>query len=357
MDLAESPGSSMEVSCPACAARYTADDSKLRGKTARMRCRACDTVWLVSGPSSASSVAETAGDLDNTAPRAAVQRRGAERERRDLFASRPLEDGGVKETVRPPPPYAPSEARPRSGTSGVAARNENSVLFKVTDVLGPAGTARVKTPEPSASPASFGAASPSSHAPPGRDGRDDSGVIDLKALSSVPPRANRAPAPMLFGASEAPPAFARDISASSSSYPQQPGAAAKSKARTFGMIAAGFAVVAMCGLGVAVAFGGSNPPPKAAAAPTPPPPPAPPPVVTPPAPDPAPAASTETKEESKKTATGKKHRGGKGGTKAAAAGVITNKTPPPPAAKVKPADPCGCHGDFNCILACTAGKK
>lgn len=339
----------MEVSCPACAARYTADDSKLRGKTARMRCRACDTVWLVSGPSSASSFAATAGDLDNTAPRAAIQRRGAERERRDLFASRPLEDGGVKETLRPPPPFA--------GTSGVAARNENSVLFKVTDVLGPAGTARVKTPEPSAPLASFGAASPSSYAPPGRDGRDDSGVIDLKALSTAPPGPNRAPAPMLFGASEPPPAFARDISGSSSSYPHQPGAVAKSKVRTFGMIAAGFAVVALCGLGVAVAFGGENPPPKAVAAPAPPPPPAAPPVVTAaPAPEPAPTtAASETKEE-KKTTSGKKRRAGKGGK--ATAGVITNKTPPPPpAAKVKPADPCGCHGDFNCILACTAGKK
>ena len=40
----------MDVTCPACAARYTADEQKLRGKTARMRCRACDTVWLVSGP-------------------------------------------------------------------------------------------------------------------------------------------------------------------------------------------------------------------------------------------------------------------------------------------------------------------
>ena len=347
MDLAETRVSSMEVSCPACAARYTADDSKLRGKTARMRCRACDTVWLVSGPSSASSVAEAASDLDNTAPRAAIQRKGAERERRDLFASRPVEEGGVKETLRPPPPssFAPSSA--------VAARNENSVLFKVSDVLGAGANARVKTPEPSASPAYSVApasgASPGSFAPPARDGRDDSGIIDLKALSSAPPRANRAPAPMLFGGvpSEPPPAFARDVAASSSFYPQQPGAP-KNKLRSIGMIAAGFAVVA------------SNPPPKAAAALPAPPPPAPPPVATtPPAPEPAPAATaSESKEEKteKKTA-GKKHRGGNGKA-AAASGVITNKTPPPPPApKVKAADPCGCHGDFNCILACTAGKK
>src|SRR5688500_18843837 len=97
----------MEVSCPACAARYTADEEKLRGKTARMRCRACDTVWLVTGPSAIDDDDTTRGR--SAAPvaaqekRAADARRGAERERRDLFASRPVEDGGVRETLRPPP--------------------------------------------------------------------------------------------------------------------------------------------------------------------------------------------------------------------------------------------------------------
>ena len=40
--------------------------------------------------------------------------------------------------------------------------------------------------------------------------------------------------------------------------------------------------------------------------------------------------------------------------KAAKTGPITNKTPPPAPKPVKAADPCGCKGDFNCILACTA---
>lgn len=316
-----------------------------------MRCRACDTVWLVSGPSSASAVADALGD--ETAPRAAVTRRGAERERRDLFASRPVEDGGVKETMRPPPSFASTV-----GGGGVAARNENSVLFKVTDVLGPSGTARVKTPEPSLAPPSSASGS---LAPQSRDGKEDSGIIDLKALSSAPPRANRAPAPMLFGASEAPPAFSRDVSASSSSYPQAGPAAARSKVRTFGMIAAGFAVVALCGVGVALAFGGENPAPKAAAAPAPPPPPTAPPVVTPPpAPEPASTATAsneETSSSSKKT-TGKKRKGaGKSGGSSTSSGLTSKSPPPPPPPKVKAADPCGCHGDFNCILACTAGKR
>src|SRR5205085_5046069 len=62
------PGSrAMEVTCPACASRYTADDEKIRGKTARMRCRSCDTVWLVGGDE----------DEMPSEKRAAVVRRGA----------------------------------------------------------------------------------------------------------------------------------------------------------------------------------------------------------------------------------------------------------------------------------------
>lgn len=327
----------MEVTCPACAARYTADDEKLRGKTARMRCRACDTVWLVSGPSSGEE------------RRAAVARRGAPRERRDLFASRPPEDGSVRETLRPPPAGL---------VGGVAARNENSVLFKVDDVLAASHTARVKTPEP---PATY--ASPAAPA-----GRDDSGIIDLKALAAAPPKVARPPVANLFGASEPPPAaFAREVSGASSSFPR---AAGESKAaslfRRFGPIAAAAGVVLSCGIGVAVAFGGEDPPPKAATAAVMP--------LAPPAPEPAAAATAEPEPASAAATTAaaddddattsspskskkKKKRRGAKGAKKSSGGLITNKSAPPPPKKVKPADPCGCHGDFNCILACAAGKK
>lgn len=321
----------MEVRCPACAARYTADDEKLRGKTARMRCRACDTVWLVSGP-------PAEGGAER---RAAVARRGAERERRDLFASRPPEHGSVRETLRPPPPGL--------GLSAVAARNENSVLFKVEDVLASSRNGRVKTPEPTHAPA-----------PSSSPGKEDSGVIDLMALSSAPPKVSRPPVANLFGASEPPPsAFAREV-ASSSSYPQAAPTARAARMRLFGGIAAAVAVIAMCGIGVAVAFGGENPAPKAAAAIPAPPPPAPPPVVAPqPTPEPA-STSTSTSAETKVASAPAKKKGTKGWRAGASKGAarVTNKSPaPPPAAKVKPADPCGCHGDFNCVLACTAGKK
>jgi predicted Zn finger-like uncharacterized protein len=62
----------MDVRCPACAAQYVVDDEKLRGRTARMRCRACHAAWSVS----------------------------------------------ARPSVAPPP-------------SGFGARNENSVLFRI----------------------------------------------------------------------------------------------------------------------------------------------------------------------------------------------------------------------------------
>lgn len=340
MDLAGPLGDPMEVSCPACAARYTADDEKLRGKTARMRCRACDTVWLVSGPS-----------LDGgERRRAAVARRRTERERRDLFASRPPEHGCVRETLRPPP----STLAPPSG--GVAARNENSVLFRVDDVFGGSGNARVKTPEPSPV-----RTSPLGSAAPAR--KDDSGIIDLKALSSMPPKAGRPPVANLFGASDAPPpAFTREVSPSASSYPLAGVvatlAAKAPRLRTYGGIAAVASVVAICGLGVALVFGGENPPPKAATALVLEPPPAPALATPPPAAAESASPTDVPSAEPKATASSSKakHHGtrghhGKGGA------TITSKSAPPPPKKIKPADPCGCHGDFNCILACTAGRK
>ena len=173
----------MEVSCPACAARYTADDEKLRGKTARMRCKACNTVWLVSG-SGASAVppAIAHAPIEHEAPskRAAVVRRGSEREKRELFAARETDYGSVEQTVRPPPSFGLTGG-------GVGARNENSVLFRVDQLLGPG---RVSAPEPTRSPAIASQSAPL--------GGDDEGVIDLNALASVPPRGVGMPIAPLF---------------------------------------------------------------------------------------------------------------------------------------------------------------
>lgn len=323
----------MDVTCPACAARYTADEQKLRGKTARMRCRACDTVWLVSGPEEKMSEAK----------RAAVVKRGGERDHRDLFASRPADLGSVKQTLRPPPPEI----------GGVAARNETSVLFTV-DAL--KGAARVKTPEPELAPLSSAFVA-----------SDDEGVIDLKALASTAPKVGARSVAPLF--SEPPPAaFAADVGASGANAIAMPGGFKLGKRALAGIAAAAVAVV-LCSIGLAAAFKGEEPvvhaaasmAPITAAAP----------VVAAPAPAPAPApvitasssptSDTSTADEDVKPVKGKKGKGKKGkgfaGTKVQSSGVASSSSKSEPLVSKpapKAADKCGCKGDFNCILRCTA---
>ncbi len=321
----------MEVTCPACAARYTADEQKLRGKTARMRCRGCDTVWLVSGPE----------NIMNEAKRAAVVKRGAERDHRDLFASRPADLGSVKQTLRPPPP--------ESLYGGVAARNESSVLFTV-DALRNAGAARVKTPEPELVPPSTAFIA-----------SDDEGVIDLKSLSSAPPRVGARSVAPLFS-EPAPAAFAADVGSSSSGYP-----IANQNGFTFGKraiagLAAAAVFVVLCSIGLAAAFKGEEPVARAAnavMAPV-----APPAVVAPVAPvvaSVAPASASSSDGDDKAPVTKGKGKAAKAkGSKAQSSGVASAKksssSSDPLVSKPIPkaADKCGCKGDFTCILRCTA---
>lgn len=326
----------MDVTCPACAARYTADEQKLRGKTARMRCKACDTVWLVSGPE----------DKMNEEKRAAVVKRGADRDHRDLFASRPVDVGSVKQTLRPPAPP------PGADLGGVAARNETSVLFTVDSLR---GAARVKTPEPEPAPLSSAFIA-----------QDDEGVIDLKALASSPPRAHvRSVAPLF---SEPPPgAFAADVDGSGMSQAIAMPGGFKLGKRAFAGIAAAAVALVLCSVGLAAAFKGEEPVARSAAnsitAPATPAAP----VVTaaPAAPVIAPVtasnASSSSDEDAKPvTHKGKGHKG-KGakaftGTKVQSSGVskksetLVSKAP-------KAADKCHCKGDFSCILRCTATGK
>jgi predicted Zn finger-like uncharacterized protein len=321
----------MDVSCPACAARYTADDEKLRGKTARMRCKACNTVWLVSGPINAVSSAPVESD---SSKRAAVVRRGSEREKRDLFAEREPDHGSIKQTLLPPPSFGFS--------GGVGARNENSVLFRVDQL---AAAARLKTPEPAK--ALSRDASPL--------GSDDEGIIDLNALSSAPPHKGGLPVAPLFSE---PPAVSVDVSDSL----QRPVPQRASRMRLFGGIAAGAAFLLVAALGIAFTFTSEEPVKHApaAVAPTTPAVVAPPPPVEPAAPAAVAAAddardAKDTKDVQPKATKGKGGRGTGGKGKAAKGAVATSKPAPAPASKpVKAADPCGCKGDFNCILACTA---
>jgi predicted Zn finger-like uncharacterized protein len=328
----------MNVSCPACAARYTADDEKLRGKTARMRCKACNAVWLVSGPSvepATPSAAET-NPVPNDSKRAAVVKTGADREKRDLFAAREPEEGSIKQTLLPPP----------SLRSGVGARNENSVLFRVDQLA----ACRVKTSAPTRAPA-MDTSNASLGASVGLGGGgDDEGVIDLKALSSAPPPKIGLSVAPLFSE---PPAVSLDVNAIGAHRAAKPAR----NFRLIGGIAAAAAVILLAGFGVSLAFKGEEPVKHAAVIATPPPPPA---ETAAPNVEPAPppvAAAADAKDTKDPTdAKESRSKKGKGGKGRAAKNAATSKPTAAPAAKPapKPANPCGCNGDFNCILACTA---
>jgi predicted Zn finger-like uncharacterized protein len=331
---------SMDVTCPACAARYTADEQKLRGKTARMRCKACDTVWLVSGPE----------DKMIEEKRAAVVKRGADRDHRDLFASRPADLGSVKQTLRPPVP---------ADLGSVAARNETSVLFTVDSLK---GAARVKTPEPQPAPLSSAFVA-----------QDDEGVIDLKALASTPPRAHARSVAPLF--SEPPPAaFSADVDGSGMSQGLSMPGGFKLGKRAFAGIAAAAVALVLCSVGLAAAFKGEEPVARSAAnsimAPV-----APPAATSLAAPPSAPViapvtasnASASSDDDTKAPVSGKgKGKKGKGAKASFAgksqsvqsSGVSSKKASSSDALVSKPAvkaaDKCGCKGDFNCILRCTA---
>ncbi len=330
----------MEVSCPACAARYTADDEKLRGKTARMRCKACNTVWLVSG-SGASSAPAAMGhapiEHESSSKRAAVVRRGAEREKRDLFAARETDYGSVKQTLPPAPSFGFTGG-------GVGARNENSVLFRVDQLLGPG---RVSTAEPTRSPAMASQSGPLPH------NGDDEGVIDLNALASVPPRGVGMPIAPLFSE---PPGVAVDVHDAA----RRPLVKRSNKLPLIGGLAAAAAFVLLAGFGISLAFKGEEPVKHTAAlvAPTPATVEAPPPKVEP-APVAEAVATADDSSSNADHATDAKPTKAKRGTAAkgkATKGPITSKSPAPASKPVKAADPCGCKGDFNCILACTAGR-
>ncbi len=313
----------MDVSCPACAARYTADDEKLRGKTARMRCKACNTLWLVTGPGASSAVTQgistpppaavipaslaevsvpSKGDV--RVGQAAVVKKGSAREKRDLFADR--------ESSRAVDPEAPEAPPPTVG-----ARADSSVLFRVDQLATTAG--RVKTPEPERSPLVA----------------DDEGIIDLKALATATPSV-RPVGPLVPPLFSEPPPVTLEVDGS------RHGTRPRSKLRLVGGFAAAAAFLVVAGYGISVAFKGEEPVKREPIVAVTPPPPA---VTPPPKVDPPPPA-TDDKDDAK---TKKASRGG-------GRGRPHGPAPHAPASKPKAADMCGCHGDFNCIIACAAKK-
>lgn len=270
----------------------------------------------------------------NEPKRAAVIKRGTDRDHRDLFASRPADMGSVRQTMHPAPLAA-----------GVAARSETSVLFTVEAIK---DAARGRTPEPAHAPP------PSSFIP-----ADDDGVIDLKSLASTPPRGGAAPVAPLF--SEAPlGAFAADVGGSGQVAAISLLATAKGKRLIAGVAAAAVAIVLM-GIGIGAAFRGEEPVARTASAAAPPVAPPLAAVVASPTPVIAPVAiSSASGEDDDETPTATVKRKGKSrGGKAKASGKATMASAKGKSGGVsKPAtksvDKCRCKGDFNCILRCTA---
>lgn len=176
--------------------------------------------------------------------------------------------------------------------------------------------------------------------------QDDDGVIDLRALCSVPPPPSTTSVAPLF--SEPPPsAFSLDAQRGPRSLMPRRG----SKASSVAILGGAMALVVIAGAGIAFAFRGATPvdmarlappPPQVAAAAALPP-------LAPTVLDPAPATD-ETEAESapsRVTSHDKAKAGAKGHVKARAKA---------PETAAKPADRCGCRGNLDCNIRCSAGK-
>jgi predicted Zn finger-like uncharacterized protein len=241
------------------------------------------------------------------------------------------------------------------GGAGTGARNESSVLFSLSALTSAASRPSSRPMAPAAVPS--GAAT-----------REDSGLIDLKALTAAATKseATAAPAlptaPLLSPLAASPLGIASPLggglSAAATDYgPPQ----AKNKAGLF--IGGGIAVAAVAA--VAIVFLLRPPPPAPAPAPV---------AVAPaPAPTPPPAPTPEVTATPPSTGTPQGEDAPKAGAKPGAGGAIKRggggvapKKPggaaAAPAVEDKPAapkpkkNPCGCAaGDLQCAMRCAAG--
>lgn len=177
---------------------------------------------------------------------------------------------------------------------------------------------------------------------------DDDGIIDLNAIASrsAPPRA---PVAALF--SEPPPAIAVDNT--DASPVQKSGNGLKT-----GLLIGGGALAVVATIGALVFVFRGETPTARIAAPPPPPVVAAAPAATTAAPAPAAPAPAEDSSDAadEKTGTKKKNKSG-GGKHASSAGAsFASKASAPASKPVKAADPCHCHGDFQCNIRCSAGR-
>ncbi len=283
----------------------------------------------------------------STVPRAAARTGGRTAASADLFSR--IDSAGSEDDVATSAPEQPSPLATPSASSGTGARNESSVLFSLSALTSAAQN------QTSSRPGANGAAS-----------RDDSGLIDLKALTAaamknaatgVPPSVAPAFAPIAapplgvapplgFGSPLGSPV---NLASLDLGMPQQ-----RSKAPLF--IGGGLAVGLLAIAAAILLKPDPPPPPPAPVIVQAPPPPAPTPAPTPEAIAKPPA--TGTPEEDPKAATAAKKKWTGGAVKKPAGGGSTSSGSAPasdskPAAK--PRSACGCaSGDLQCAMRCAA---
>lgn len=418
----------MKISCPACTAKYSIADDRVQDRLAKIRCRKCGATIVIDGKASPPHVYTAQGEATDMADhgeaateysvdfgegdqrsmilrdiakaynagtitgetyvwtdgladwkpladvpelleaiqsgpargaskpspwdaRAASAPRAAARSTRsptaDLFGG--IDTAGSEEDVATSAPEHPGPSGPSAGSSSSGARNESSVLFSLSALTSQASTRPSTRPGAAAS-------------------RDDSGLIDLKALTAAAMKSDAGAAPAapampavspLSPLGMAPPLglsspLGGGITATTDigiGYPQP-----KSKAPLF--IGGGLAI----GL-IAIAF-------ALVLRPDPPPPPPAPIVAAPPPPAPAPTP-TPTQQEAKPPATGageeedppstsktpaRPRRVSAGSAPKKSGGdTSTTTAPAPKAAPAKKTGGCGCaSGDLQCAMRCAA---
>lgn len=305
-------------------------------------------------PAAASAYSAPTFQQPAAAPRAAAvastARRGG-----DLFGG--IESAGSEEEVATSAPHDHAHAAaPGVSAAATGARNESSVLFSLSAL-----TSSAKSSKPTQSPAAAVMTAPAKASVSSASvDDDDSGLIDLKALSNAAAAADRPPtdilsAPLMPSPLGAPPlGMAAPLAIDSSidtSMPQQ-------KSKT-GIIAALILAIAAVIIAAMFMLRPASPPPEqpqaTPAAPLP---------TRAAAPDPTqestakpPATGTASEDAGAKTAAkkgGTYRRPAKGGGKTAPAADTGGGAAAPAAPKPK-RNACGCaSGDLQCAMACAA---
>jgi predicted Zn finger-like uncharacterized protein len=242
------------------------------------------------------------------------------------------------------------------GGGGTGARNESSVLFSLSALTSASAPSNKSVPSPSR--ASSGSSTAAS--------RDDSGLIDLKALTAAAVKADGGAQPAL-AAPALSPLTASPLGVAAPLGLGSPlggglisgdlGAPQKSKTGLFIAIA----IVAAAVIVALAVILRPVPPPPVVAAPPPPPPPtaAPAPTPTPTlaaAPPPTGSAEAEAPATKKTSSTTYRRTGTGGVTKKPTGGTTTSGGgSEPAAAPAKPKSKCGCaSGDLQCAMRCAA---